>query len=267
MHDEGTLDGESRQGLGHQGGDLRTERTDHHERGLGRIGQGPENVEHGPHPERLPDRHQGLHRRVVVRSEQEREAGLPKALAGPRFVERQSETQRLEHVRASAPARYGAVAVLYDRESTGGGEKRGTGRQVQAPGSVTARAHDIDGSDSLGQGRSAGQSPHGAGKPPDLIRGLPLETQTGEERAGHCAGQPVLGQRREQRRGLVLGQVASIEEPLEDVLHASPPTASKSRKLRRRRSPSGVRMLSGWNWTPSALSTRCRSPMISPSEV
>ena len=31
--------------------------------------------------------------------------------------------------------------------------------------------------------------------------------------------------------------------------------------------PSGVRMLSGWNCTPSTASSRCRTPMISPSAV
>ena len=46
--------------------------------------------------------------------------------------------------------------------------------------------------------------------------------------------------------------------------HLAAPTRTK---LRSRSLPTSVRMLSGWNWTPSTTNSRCRTPMSTPSSV
>ncbi len=185
MDDERAFDRQPRQRFGHQAGDLETERADHHERRFGRIREGTEDVEYGPDAQRLPHRYEGLHRRVIMWSEQEREPRVLQTRAGPGFVEREPETEGLEHVGASAPARDGAISVLHDRKSAGCRQEGRARREVQASRSIPAGPDDIDGACPGGQNGPAGQRTHGASKSADLVCRLPLETKAGKEGAGH----------------------------------------------------------------------------------
>ena len=64
------------------------ERADHVERRRRGIRERPQDVEHGAHAERLAHGRDVLHRGVIVRREQEREAAVAQAGAGGRLVER-----------------------------------------------------------------------------------------------------------------------------------------------------------------------------------
>src|SRR4029079_19054409 len=61
------------------------------------------------------------------------------------------------------------------------------------------------------------------------------------------------------RAGLVPLERAPLEEQAERALD------HRSRNSRQRSGPWGVRTLSGWNWTPSTGSARCRTAITSPS--
>src|SRR5205085_2017594 len=58
-------------------------------------------------------------------------------------------------------------------------------------------------------------------------------------------------------------EVVAVEQPRDNVLDHNFP----SRKLRARAGPSGVSTDSGWNWTPTAGSSRCRTAITSPSSA
>src|SRR5581483_2025835 len=71
---------------------------------------------------------------------------------------------------------------------------------------------------------------------------------------------------REAPQVLVALVVQADQQPLR---HCAPPDIVISRyhiarKFRRIVCPSGVRIDSGWNCTPSTASSRCRTPMITP---
>ena len=267
VNDERALDRETRQRLRHQRRHLGAEGAHDHERRLGGIGQRSQDVEYRPNAESLPDGHQGLHRRVIVRREQEREARFAQALTCPNFVQRKAQPEGLEDVRASAAAGHGPVAVLHHRQACRRREQSRTGGQVEASRPVSARADDVDRLQAIGKGGPAREPPHRPREPPNLLRRLALQSQPCQESPGNGGRQTILSQLCHQRGGLVLGQVVSVEQAIEKEIHESLPATSKSRKFRRSRSPSGVRMLSGWNCTPSARSVRWRTPMISPSDV
>ena len=77
-----------------------------------------------------------------------------------------------------------------------------------------------------------------------------------------CVASPAMISRH-RRAGLVAREVVAVEQPRERVLDHSFP----SRKLRASAGPSGVSTDSGWNWTPTAGSSRCRTAITSPSSA
>ena len=100
------------------------ERADHVERRRRGIRERPQDVEHRAHAERLAHGRDVLHRGVIVRREQEREAAARETRAGRGLVERDRQAERREHVGAAALARDGAVAVLDDGQPARGREQR-----------------------------------------------------------------------------------------------------------------------------------------------
>jgi len=132
-------------------------RADQAERRLGRVGERPEQVEHRAHAERATHRRHFLHRRVVVRREQEGEARGGEALAGGTLVERQRqastssrsalperlETERLPCFTTRTPAAATSSAAPVERlklpdasppvptTSTAGGPGGSSGRRAR----------------------------------------------------------------------------------------------------------------------------------------
>ncbi len=96
----------------------------------------------------------------------------------------------------------------------------------------------------------------------DLVRRLALEPERHEEGAdlrGRRRAAHDLAHHLATARPLEALAVEQVGERLLDH--------DRSRKLRPSCGPSGVRTLSGWNWTPSIGSARWRTPITSPSGV
>ena len=272
VHDEGALDAACRRApaaISSRG--RQVEGADHVERRRGRIGQRPQDVEHRAHAERRAHRRDGLHRRVVVRREQEREAAWRRGSAPARcFVERQRQAERLEHVGAAGAARDRAVAVLDDGSAAGGREQRRAGGEVEAAGAVAAGADDVD--------RAQRRAAAAAGAPARASRwrsraalgGHALGAQRRQQRAGQRRRQLGVGQRAQQLARLRLGEVAARRAGARAAGSAAPCVASARRvelagSFPCSAGPRASARSPGWNCTPSTCSSRWRTPMISPS--
>ena len=152
--------------------------------------------------------------------------------------------------------------MLRDRRSRGSRDERGGGRDVVGIRTVAAGADDVD--EVFAAGTDAQHVlAHGFGAPRDLVRGLALRPQ-GDEEAGDL-GVRRLATHDHGHRPARLGarEVVAVEQPPERPLDHSLP----SRKFRASAGPSGVSTDSGWNWTPTAGSSRCRTAITSPSSA
>ena len=200
------------------------------------------------------------HRRVVRRREHEAEAELVDRLRDSLRRLLELETECLEHVGGAGGGRDGAVAVLRDARAGSRRDDRSRGRDVDRARTVAARSGGVDEVVPL---RPDGQDvlAHRLGAARDLVRALALEPQGDEEAAD-------LRRRRVAAHDLVhhvarlrTREVAAFEELGEGSLD------HQERKFSASSGPSGVRTLSGWNWTPSIGSSRWRTPITSPSGV
>ena len=132
--------------------------------------------------------------------------------------------------------------------------------------------------------RPACPGEHRARKGGDLLRCFPAGAQRDQE-GGLELGRRLLGDQRGQNAlDLQLRQRCSVQASVEtevkrlacvgvarggarrplrfpDRAHAKTSSAQRSRKFASSRGPRGVRMLSGWNCTPSAANSRWRSPL------
>ena len=169
--------------LGHElrGGQI--ERAGELEQRRRGIRERPQDVEHRAHAHGLADRRHGLHGRVVVRREQERELRGREARAGGGFVERQFEPELLEHVGAAGLARHRAIAVFDHVDAAGRGQQRRAGGEIEAARGIAARAHDVDGARALRNRRLARERAHRAREAAHLVGGHALRTQRGQQRA------------------------------------------------------------------------------------
>ena len=205
------------------------------------------------------------------RGEEEGDAGLAEHAGLPRGVDVDGDAERLDDVGAAAPARDRAVAVLGDGHAARRDHDRRGGREVQRVRAVAARAASVDDArEAVVDRRHPGAHRLGGGD--DHLRGLaPHAERDGEGADLHRRPQPVKDGV-EGRADLRGRQRASCEERAEDRREGERRFAHDARPRRRSQLPrsllpSVVRMLSGWNCTPSTSSVRCRSPMISPSRV
>ena len=264
VHDEGTLDREPCQRLGNQPGSLDVEGPDDLVGRCGRIGQRTQQIEDRAHAEGLADRGQGFHGRMVVGRKQESEAAGLQAAGDPDLVQRDTEPQGLKHVSAAGTARHATVAVLDDLYTTRRRQQTRSRRQVQAPGTIAARADGVDAPDTGRDGRAPGQRPHGPREAPDLRRRLAFHPERRQHARGQRRGR--LGIRQRPQQGLCLGlrQVLPRQQLLQRLSERQRchHTTSRStrpaspRKFSRSPTPQGVRMLSGWNCTPSMAALR-----------
>ena len=218
MHDPGTGKRHAAQGRRDQFGRGQVVRADQVIARRGRIRQRTQQVEHRAHGERRAYRRERLHRRMIIRREQEREAvGLEAARRGL-LVERKLQAQLFDQVGAAAAAGDRAVAVLDDRHAAGGGQQRRTGREIQAPGGISSGADEIDRIESRREARLARERSHRARKAAHLGRRDPLGPQGGEQSAGERRMPLAPGQPSHQLAGVLLRQVIAAEQALEGLL-------------------------------------------------
>ena len=156
-----------------------------------------------------------------------------------------------------------AVAVLRDGRTGRRRDEGCSGRDVVRVRPVAAGADDVD---KIGARRIHPQDvlAHRLGAASDLVRrfALRLAGRRGSPAICACVASPAMISAIVAAR-LVAGEVVAVEQPRERLLDHSRP----SRKLRASAGPSGVSTDSGWNWTPTAGSSRCRTAITSPSSA
>ncbi len=268
MHDEGALQRQAGQRLGHAACGGLVVCADHMEGRLGRIGQRSQDVEHRAHAHRGAHRGDGLHRGVVVRREQEGEAGGGQALRGAFFIQRQCKAQRLEHIRAAGLARHRTVAVLDHRQARGRGQQRRTGGKVEAAGAIATGADDVHRIHAALDARTARQRAHAHGKAAQFHGRHALGADRRQQCTAQRRRQRFIGEADQQLARLIGGKCTLIEHGIEPGAHlyrvgghlASSYSlrsgAVSFRKLPISCGPSGVSTLSGWNCTPSMVYLR-----------
>ena len=101
---------------------------------------------------------------------------------------------------------------------------------------------------------------HRLGTAGDLVGGLAFRTQRDEKAADLRGGRLAAHDRAHDLTRVAPREVVAVEKPLDCLLDHRRP-----RKFRANSLPSGVSTDSGWNWSPSTGSSRCRTAMISPS--
>ncbi len=172
-----------------------------------------------------------------------------------------AQTQRFQHIGAARAAGDRAVAVLDDRHPAGRREQRRAGGDVETAGAVAAGADDIDGRAARQESRAGAP---GAAWP---ARSRAVRRRRRPWRAAPPARAPAkrgrsvrIGQDAEQLLGLAAAlrsrRSSSRSSELTRALarQRCARTSAQLRKFPSSRGPSGVRMLSGWNCTPSTVS-------------
>ena len=212
--------------------------------GAGRVCERPEDVEDGADSDLLAHRGDETHRRVVGTGEHEAKAELVDRERDPVRRLLEADPERLENVGRACRRAGGTVPVLRDRRACCSGDERRRGGDVERVGAVAARADDVDDRETL---RRDGDDvlTHRLGEACDLVRGLALGSQRDEE-AGDLRVRPfAVHDRAHQLPGILSREVVAVEEQLNRGADDHP------RKFLAIAGPSGVRTLSGWNWTPS----------------
>src|SRR5439155_19023071 len=166
----------------------------------------------------------------------------------------------LEDVGRAGQGRNGPVPVLGDARTRGRRDEGCRGRDVERAGPVAAGPGRVDEVVALG--------PHGEhvlahrlGAAGDLVRGLALQPQSDQEAADLPRRRLAAHDLAHHGAGLVAPEVEAVQDPRQRLLDH----AAASRKFRASSGPTGVSTDSGWNWTPSTLSSRCRTAITSPS--
>ena len=134
---------------------------------------------------------------------------------------------------------------MFDDAGTAGRrDQAGAGRQVQAAGTVTARADGIDGRGAVRNRGVHGELAHRAGEAADLFGRLALGAQAGEQRTRKGRRHVAVRELDHQRVRLLLGQRFAVQQ---SIKHCTEFLAHERirRKLAISRSPSGVNTLSG----------------------
>ncbi len=245
--------------VGDRAHELRRKDADHLGTRARGIRQRAEQVEHRSRCELAPDGRRVLHRRVVRRSEEEREAELVDRLLDLLAWQLELEAERLEDVGGAGARRHGAVAVLRDRGARGRGDERGGRRDVQRVRVVAAGARGVDEVLALRLDCEHVRA-HRLRAAGDLVSGLSLRAQRDEEAADLRRRRIPGHDHRHDLARLCTLEVVAVEQPRDRVL-------DHRRKFRSRSIPSGVSTDSGWNCTPSIGSVRCLTPMTSPSSA
>ena len=191
--------------------------------------------------------------------EHEAEAEAVDRLADPLRRLLEDEAERLEHVGGAGCGADGPVAVLRHRRAGRGGDDRRSRGDVQRPAAVATGADDVH---QVVPARPDGKNvrAHRLGAARDLVRCLSLRAQCDQE-AGDLGLRRLAGHDPRHHLARLLAREVPAVHDLGDR------ACDHERKFLAIAGPSGVRTLSGWNWTPSIRSSVCRTPITSPSEV
>ena len=174
--------------------------------------------------------------------------------------------ERLEHVRAAAPARHRSVAVLGHRHAAGGHDDGGDRRDVEGAGAVAARAAQVE-----RRRRTAFDSCTARSR---IVRAKPTISAGRSPFIARPTSNPAM-RRRRSRAPSMMSAIAAAASAAREVLaprqlleqrleHVS---LTRARKLRRSWRPGPVRTDSGWNCTPWIGHSRWRSAMTMPSSA
>ena len=217
VDDEHALDRHAGERVGHETRGVRAVGADQGKGRRGRVGQRPEQVEHGPYRERATHRRDLLHRRVIVRREEEGETGRLETVARRALVQRQRQAERFQQVGAPRAARHRAVAVLDDGHAQRRDEQRRARREIEASGAVAAGPDDVDRGRARRQHGLARERAHGRCEPAHFVWGDTLGAQRREQRARHRRRKRRIRERAHQVGRLGLGQISPVQELLEHV--------------------------------------------------
>ena len=225
----------------------------------GGVRQRAEEVEDRARPELTPHGSGVAHGRMVRRREHEAEAEPVDRLCDSLGRLLEAEPERLEDVGGARRRAHRTVSVLGDGSARRRRDYRRDGRDVERSRSVPARPDHVD---HVVSGGVDGEDvlAHRVGTTRNLLRGLPLGAKRDEE--SRDLGLRCLSAHDLVHHGVCLCPVEglSFEDLCDRVLDHRTKFPAIS-------DPSGVRTLSGWNWTPSIGWVRCRTPMTSPSAV
>ncbi len=187
------------------------------ERRCAGVGERSENVEDRPDPERRAHRTDGLHGGVIVRRKQKGEVAGGQAGGGLLLIQRDLQAECLQHIGAASAAGDGTVAVLDDGQAACGRQQCGSCGNVETAGRIATRAHHVDGSQTLGDIGPARQAAHAAREASDFVGDGPFGAQRGEDCARQGGRGFGVGQMRQQLLSLRFGQVAALEEELQQL--------------------------------------------------
>ena len=185
--------------------------------GAGRVGQRPEQVEDGAHPQLAPDAGHRLEGGVEPLREEEADAHLGDGLLHHRRGRVDVDAQRPQHVGRAGARGDGAVAVLGHHHAGAGHHEGGGGRDVEGVPRVAAGAAGVD-EDLGGDVDLLGAGPHHLGGAGDLLDGLALDAQRGQEGADLGRRGRAVGDLVHHRRHLGPGERVGVEQPRQRLL-------------------------------------------------
>ena len=154
-------------------------------RRIGRIGEGPQDIEEGTNAQFFSDGRHILHGRVVVGSEHEAHPRLSNALCDLFGVQKETRPQTLQHIGAPALRTHAAVAVFAHPGSRGGGHEHRASRYIEGVRAVATRAHDVDQMRAVFHVHFGGELAHDLGRGRDLADGFFFHAQPSEECRTH----------------------------------------------------------------------------------
>ncbi|MCU1226934.1 MAG: hypothetical protein JWQ42_5027 [Edaphobacter sp.] len=208
VDDEGVAGAEEGHGFGDEGNGVG--RVDSHDLrgGSGGVGEGAEEVEDGPDAEGSANGHDGLHGLVQTGGVEEGKAMVAEGGGGFDGGDVNGDAEGFENVGGAAPGGDGAVAVLGDGGSCGGGYESGGGGDVEGVAAVSAGAAGVDEEGLLcwREGDGSDDGAHGIDEACDLGGGFATCGQSTEEGGdfdvGELAGEDLL----HEGAGLLAGE-------------------------------------------------------------
>ena len=203
------------------------------------IDAGTQQIHDRPHLELATNQPGMLHSRVVGRCEQEAKAGLVEQFA--RLVRRGLDlrSERLDHVGRAAARADAAIAMLGDRQPTGGGDKRRGGGDVDEAGTVAARAAAI-GIEIVGTIERQRRGAQGPGGPDHFVRRLALHPKR-DQHAGNLGRLELAEHQPLEQMLRILGrQVLPVEQFWQRVCDRLKRIVGVAVFVKRERSDSGL---------------------------
>ena len=150
----------------------------------GRVGEGPEDVEDGAHPQFTAYGRHVFHGRVVVGCKHEAHADLFDAARNRLRREVDVHAERLHHIGAAALAADTAPTVLADPGACGSGHKHGAGGDVEGVRAIAPGTHNIEQMGRISHMHLGRKLAHHLGGCGDLADGFFFNAQASDQ-GGH----------------------------------------------------------------------------------